>query len=123
MSTLPEGVMTLLMSAVSAADCRRRQVGAVVTDAYAKVVGVGWNGLREGSCGAGDCPRGRLTYDEMPAFTGYVASDCLHAEDSALMAAGERARGGTIYVTCEPCPGCAELCEKHESTVVVVTMP
>ena len=116
-------VQDFLRSAKSAADCRRRQVAAVVVSPEGKIVGVGWNGLRNGSCTAGDCPRGTKTYDEVPAFTDYVATDCFHAEDSALQAAGERAHGGTIFVTCEPCSGCAILCEQHGVTVEVVTMP
>ncbi|MCA0435265.1 MAG: bifunctional diaminohydroxyphosphoribosylaminopyrimidine deaminase/5-amino-6-(5-phosphoribosylamino)uracil reductase RibD [Actinobacteria bacterium] len=51
------------------------RVGAVIADAAGSVVGVGWH-------------RG---------------SGTRHAEVDALAKAGERARGGTAYVTLEPC--------------------
>lgn len=117
---VPEGVLTLLRSAARAADCRRRQVGAVYVDEKQAIVGVGWNGLPNGSCTAGACPRGLTSYEETPAFTSYRGNcEALHAEDSAFRAAGE-ATGGTMYVTCEPCPGCAELCEARGARVEVV---
>ncbi|MDO5499815.1 MAG: bifunctional diaminohydroxyphosphoribosylaminopyrimidine deaminase/5-amino-6-(5-phosphoribosylamino)uracil reductase RibD [Propionibacteriaceae bacterium] len=51
------------------------RVGAVVTDGAGRIVGEGWHR------GAGSP----------------------HAESAALAAAGDRARGGTVYVSLEPC--------------------
>lgn len=51
-----------------------------------------------------------------------------HAEAAALAAAGERARGGTLYVTLEPCahqgrtPPCSEAILAHGVRRVVVAM-
>ncbi len=61
-------------------------VGAVVTDSGGTVVGEGWHAVFGGP----------------------------HAEVAALVAAGDRARGGTLFVTLEPCchhgktPPCTE---------------
>lgn len=77
------------------------RVGAVVTDASGEVVGVGWH-------------RGPGTD---------------HAEVMALQAASGAGRGGTTYVTLEPCnhhghtPPCAEaLIEAGVATVVIGTL-
>ena len=111
----------LLETAAGAADCRRRRVAAVVEDADGKIVGVGWNGLTSGSCGSGECPRGLLSYEELPARSSYNGNcTALHAEDSALRAAGTRAAGGTVYVTATPCPECEVLLEDYQVSRVVV---
>ncbi len=102
------------------ADCRRRRVGAaIVLDG--QLVGRGWNGLPDGSCLLGQCPRGLLTYEQQPAFANYE-NNCraVHAEEAALREAGDKARGATIYVTCEPCPGCAKAIEDAGVAAVIV---
>lgn len=124
---VPKVVVDLLVAARAAADCSRRKVGCVVTNVRGHVVSVGWNGLRNGgSCGKQqDCPRGRMSYETVPAFSSY-ANNCeaLHAEDSALMAAGTRAEGGTIWITCQPCPDCEILIEESRvAHVEVVNLP
>ena len=119
----PAQVLPILHAARNAADCNRRHVGAVVVDGYGRLIGVGWNGLRDGSCSRGECPRGKLSYGEMPAFSSY-SGNCaaLHAEDSAIRMAGPRCEGGTIYVTCPPCPECEEIIEANGLRVEVVTL-
>ena len=75
-------------------------VGALVLDATGEVVGRGWH----------------RKYGEA------------HAEVNALAAAGERARGGTLYVTLEPCchtgktPPCTEAVLRSGVRRVVVGM-
>lgn len=93
----------------SLADCTRRQVGCVIVK-HGIIVGKGHNELPEGSCGAGDCPRGRMSYEEQPADVGYEASGCFshHAEDNALKSAGSRAEGALAYISEWPCPRCEE---------------
>lgn len=116
-------VLELLTAAQKAANCRRRTVGAVYVDEKQAIVGVGWNGLPTGSCLSGQCPRGLTSYAETPAFSSYGGNcEAIHAEDSAFRMAGDEVRGGVIYVTCEPCPGCAELIEERGARVEVVEM-
>lgn len=93
--------------------CSRRQVGAVLVKDN-KIVGEGYNGVISGAihCVDGGCPRGKLSYDEVPAGSDYNMAPCLaiHAEHNAILLAGkERCTGATIYVTDEPCTQCATL--------------
>lgn len=108
------------------ADCRRRQVGAVLMKGL-EVVGVGWNALPEGSCTAGECPRGLLSYEQVAASSDYTGNcSALHAETRALAdAAGgldkEWTHGGVMFVTAEPCPGCALAMERADVVWHVAT--
>lgn len=100
--------------AVSArADCTRRQVGAVIVDINRRIVGTGYNGgaPRGPSCLKGECPRGKMSLEEVAPGSSYDtgAGSCiaLHAEQNALNFSDYSERlGGTIYITCEPCEGC-----------------
>jgi dCMP deaminase len=104
----------LVAEAVAArADCRRRQVGAVIVDKYDRIVSTGRNGSPPGgpSCLAGECPRGLLTKDQLPPDSSYDSGigKCVavHAEANALIFGDpDRMRGGTMYVTEKPCLGC-----------------
>ncbi|ATW69411.1 deoxycytidylate deaminase [Streptomyces phage Olicious] len=94
------------------AKCTRRQVGAVlVKDGH--IISTGYNGVPSGRkhCTEGGCPRGKLSYDDVPMGADYNAAQCtaIHAEANALLRAGGRAEGGTIYVTAEPCQQCRNL--------------
>lgn len=102
--------------AATRADCRRARHGAVIVDPEKRVISTGYNGSWSGgpSCLAGECPRGLLSYSEVPTFTSYDEGPgrCIstHAEANALIiAAGREVRGATMYVTGEPCPSCYKL--------------
>lgn len=111
----------LLLSVTKAADCSRRRVGALVVNDRGELVGTGWNGLTEGSCTKGDCPRGRLSYSELEADAPYDNCDAIHAEDSAMRSAGDKCQGATLLVTCEPCADCKKLIdEKGISEVQII---
>ena len=94
------------------ADCRRRQHGAIITDANHRIVATGYNGAPAGDLGclAGGCPRGLLSYAEIAELSNYDSGPGLctsiHAEANCCVFAGARAIGGTIYVTGEPCHRC-----------------
>ena len=93
------------------ADCRRRQVGAVIVDAKHRIVSTGYNGAPAGQAGCleGHCPRGMMTYDEIGALSAYDNCISIHAEANALLYARTSLVGCTIYITCRPCRDCAKL--------------
>ena len=103
----------LLAKAVAArADCTRRQVGAVLMRPDHTIVSTGYNGSPSGgpSCLAGECPRGRLSYEELPPESSYDKTGCiaLHAEQNALLrATWDEMTDATLYITDAPCEGCA----------------
>lgn len=96
-------------------DCRRRKVGAVLVDEGHRIVGTGYTGAPSGhpGCLEGHCPRGKLSYEEIQAFSSYDSGPgrCIsvHAEMNALLYARRDLRGCTAYITCQPCPTCAKL--------------
>ena len=105
--------------------CSRRQVGAVVVQDK-QVIGQGYNGVASGKthCIDGGCPRGRLSYSDVPAGADYNQYVCLaiHAEHNAILDAGIRnVAGATLYVTAEPCQQCANLIEHARIGRVVVS--
>lgn len=116
----------LVASAVSArADCSRRQVGAVIVDKYDRIVSTGRNGSPPGgpSCLAGECPRGLISYDDLPPDSSYDSGVGLcvavHAEANAIIFGDpSRMRGGTIYVNQQPCVGCQRLIDGMGLSVV-----
>lgn len=90
-------------------ECVRSKVGAVLLDRKGRVVMDGYNGVppKEKSCLDGVCPRGRLTYEQVPAGSDYGNCVAIHAEENLLIhARREDLEGGTVYVTRAPCYRC-----------------
>ena len=88
------------------ADCTRRQVGAVIVGTDHRIVETGYNGSPPGMPGCltdGACPRGR---GETQISGDYDLCIAVHAEMNALLRAGIRANGATLYCTDVPCEGC-----------------
>lgn len=90
-----------------------------------RVIGQGYNGVPSGRihCIDGGCPRGKMSYDEVPAGSDYNEYKCnsLHAEHNAILNAGLGAcEGATIYVTDEPCQQCTNLIEHAKIGEVIV---
>lgn len=95
------------------ADCRRSRVGAVILDKDHRIVSTGYNGTVPGETGClrGACPRGLISFDEVPAYAPYTSGPgaciAVHAEINAIRSAyPQRLRGATIYVTRQPCEAC-----------------
>lgn len=98
------------------ADCTRRKVGASLMLEDHSIVVSGYNGgpSKGPSCLAGECPRGRLSHDELPADSVYDTGGgtcvALHAEWNVLLRASwEQMLGSTLYITEEPCHICKNL--------------
>jgi dCMP deaminase len=108
---LNDVLVEMAQSLSKRAACTRRQVAALVVDLDGRIVASGYNGTPAGevNCSDGGCPRGKMTYEELAAFSSYDNCNGIHAEANALLRAGERARGATLVVTCEPCHECARL--------------
>lgn len=99
------------------ADCTRRKVGAIVVK-DGRIISTGYNGAPTGKPGcltAGACPRGRLDKTEiLPGSsydTGRGSCIALHAEQNAILRAGLDSKDAVLYLTDEPCDGCARLIE------------
>lgn len=90
-------------------DCTRNQVGAVLLDRRRRICAAGYNGAAPGEkgCLEGACPRGKLTYDQVPAGSDYGNCISIHAEENLLIhARREDLDGGTVYITRSPCYRC-----------------
>lgn len=106
--------LILAAAVAERADCTRRKVGAVMFSPDHRVLGTGYNGYPAGEPGClsdGACPRGRLTYDQLPTGTSYVNVEnpcrALHAEENlCLEVSRESRRGATVFITDEPCENC-----------------
>lgn len=95
------------------AKCTRRRVGAVLVHDL-RIIATGYNGAAPGhpDCLEGACPRGQLTYDQVPGLGDYdrpgTPGFCIaiHAEVNALLFATRDTKGATAFITDPPCPGC-----------------
>lgn len=93
-------------------DCTRSQVGAVLVSHSHRVISTGYNGTVPGNSGCleGACPRGKLSYEELPPGSDYGNCIATHAERNAILYSDPDERSGTtLYVTRRPCVGCKEL--------------
>lgn len=112
--------------AKSQSHCSRRKVGAaVVFDG--RVWSIGFNHIPYSvmQCEDGACPRGQKSYADKPAFADYSDCRATHAEVAAcesyrLLYGREVPARAVMYVSCEPCPLCAEyLCQRGITWVVI----
>ena len=89
------------------------KVGAVVVDVNNKVAGMGYNGF---PAGVDDAPE-RL--NDRPTKYQFV----VHAEANALITAGNRSQGGTLYSTMACCCDCSKLIIQSGIARVVAPLP
>jgi dCMP deaminase len=94
------------------ADCTRSKVGAVLVTKDHRTQ-LGYNGAPSGAPGCltnNACPRGMLSYEELPATSDYSNCISIHAEKNAIVRASVEMRlGATLYVTRSPCRDCQKL--------------
>lgn len=109
------------------AACNRRQVGAVIVGSDKRILATGYNGAPAGAthCTDGGCPRGAFTYEQIPGFLGNEGHEvkCIaaHAEQNAVQWCLDHdldMTKATIYITCQPCPDCEELCQRNGLRIV-----
>lgn len=88
--------------------CTRHRFGAVVVDDRYQIVSTGFNGVVHG---APHCLDIGCIKDEQGIESGMGHGIChgVHAEANALLQAGRRARGSTLYVNGIPCKICARM--------------
>ena len=103
--------LALADTVATRADCRRRQVGAVIVDSDHRVIATGYNGAPAGQAGCleGACPRGLATAEEVAAYSSYDNCIAIHAEANALLYARTSCKGATVYITDRPCLACYKL--------------
>lgn len=105
-----EYFLNIATAVAARADCERRQVGAVVVKNN-RIMGTGYNGAPAGAPGCATCPRRLSGVAEFSSYdTGPGQCVAIHAEANALLYTDrEDLVASTIYVTCQPCDGCARL--------------
>lgn len=107
----------IALAASRRGDCRRSRVGAVIVQMNRRghMTSLGYNGVEPGEpgCLEGACPRGLLSYDEMPPGSNYQdpKAPCVstHAEENSWLNAQFDVEGATCYVTRQPCGDCKQL--------------
>lgn len=85
-----------------------RKIGSIVINQNREVVGTGYNGnaRKMKHCSEIGCIRdkeGVVTGERVELCTG------VHAEMNALLKAGRKSEGGTMYTIYNPCPICSAL--------------
>lgn len=110
--------LQLAKAAAVRADCTRRKVGAALMASDHSVICLGYNGGRPKgpSCLKGECPRGQMTYSEVPANSAYDTGGgtciALHAEWNVLLRTSwHQFEGSTLYTTEQPCHICQVMIE------------
>lgn len=106
-----EFYLSIAKTASIRADCTRSKVGAILVSPDHRT-SLGYNGAPSGAPGClteSACPRGRLSYEELPALQGNYNQTCIaiHAERNAILRADVLVRiNSTLYVTRSPCRDC-----------------
>lgn len=90
--------------------CLRRQVGALIVKDK-RILTTGYNGAPTGCshCEELGCLRQQLG---VPSGQRHELCRAIHAEQNAIIQAaytGTSVKGGTMYVTCQPCVLCAKM--------------
>jgi len=85
--------------------CNRKKVGAIIVK-DGNIVSFGYNGTPTGFCN--ECEENDVTKDEV-----------IHAEMNAILKAGTKTQGATMYVTMSPCIECAKIIKQSGLKCVI----
>ena len=102
--------MNIARVVASRANCRRRQVAAVIVRDR-RIISTGYNGTPRGAtnCFEGGCPR---CASDAPSGSELGDCICCHAEENAITQAafhGIAVSGAMLYCTLSPCLLCAKM--------------
>lgn len=123
-----EYYLALATTAALRADCTRSKVGAILVSVDHRT-SIGYNGAPSGAPGClsdNACPRGRMSYEELPSLAGNYNQNCIaiHAERNAIVRSAPEMRvGATLYVTRSPCRDCQLFALYNGVKRVVWTLP
>jgi dCMP deaminase len=87
---------------------KERQIGTVIVNERHEIVATGYNGNPRGMrhCEEIGCVRER---QGIPSGERAEICTAVHSEQNALIQAGTRSRGGTMYTLFNPCNTCAKM--------------
>jgi dCMP deaminase len=98
-----------------------RQIGTVIVNDRHEIVATGYNGNPRGMkhCEDTGCVR-----EKLGIASGERSEVCtaVHSEQNALIQAGTRSRGGTLYTIFNPCNTCAKMIANAGIVKVVYTL-
>lgn len=97
--------MNIAYEVATLSRCNRKKVGAIIVNA-GNIVAFGYNGTPSGFCN--ECEENDVTKDEV-----------IHAEMNAILKAGKKTKGATMYVTMSPCVQCAKIIKQSGIESVV----
>ncbi len=94
-----EYFMEFARIASTRSDCLRANVGAVIVNSYKKVKGTGYNNTPVGVKGCNEIGECFRIKNKIESGTRYETCRSIHAEQNAIIQAGEeKCRGGSIYI-------------------------
>ncbi len=105
-----EYFMSIALDVAERSTCirRGRKIGTVIVNEWHEIVATGYNGNPRGMehCEVIGCVREKLGIK-----SGENAEVCtaVHSEQNALIQAGTRSRGSTLYTIFNPCNTCAKM--------------
>ena len=108
--TWDEYFMEMVETVKKRSTCMRRQVGAIIVKDK-RILATGYNGAPKGCkhCEEIGCLRDQLN---IPSGERHELCRAIHAEQNAIVQAaanGTSIKGGTLYVTTQPCILCAKM--------------
>ncbi|MEM2869431.1 MAG: dCMP deaminase family protein [Thermoplasmata archaeon] len=112
MSRIPwdEYFMNIACDVAARSTCIRkgRKIGTVIVNEWHEIVATGYNGNPRGMehCEEIGCVRERLG---IPSGEKAEVCTAVHSEQNALLQAGTRSRGSTLYTIFNPCNTCAKM--------------